>query len=130
VDSAYGLGLAEIRLSLVESAVAHYSFEAGCHRMAKCLDRLRLVVLTATRRFQSADSLPEGEGTDRCQTVHWLPTPLTRILMPYRLPIAVMNSVCRSFAPKHTLAVQFSGTAMCSICRPVLSNTVTPRPVR
>ena len=44
--------------------------------------------------------------------------------------VAAMNSVLRSGPLKQRLPTQFSGTSMWSICWPVLSNTVTPLPVR
>jgi hypothetical protein len=43
---------------------------------------------------------------------HWLPTPLTRIFMPYNPVLAVMKRVFRSLPPKQTLAVHGSGTAI------------------
>ena len=57
---------------------------------------------------------------------YWLPTPLTDIFKPYKFLLAVMNNVCRSFPPKHTLAVQPPDTSICSICFPDESKTKTP----
>ncbi len=57
--------------------------------------------------------------------------PFTFMRMQYSPLPAAMNSVWRSFPPKHRLPTQFSsGTGICSIFLPVLSKTVTPRPLR
>ena len=70
-----------------------------------------------------------GEGVG-AQLAYWLSTPWTFRRNPYRLLLAVMNSICRSLPPKHTFAVQPSGTGICSIFLPEEAKTDTPLPVR
>ncbi len=69
-------------------------------------------------------------GNEAVLVIHCRLAPLTRIGRPYRLPLAVMNSVRISLPPKQTLAVHGSGTSIVVSFLPDLSNTVTPWPVR